>query len=235
MDFSIPPDLQTYLAKLDTFIATEITPLQNQSDNNRFFDHRREHSRTDWDNQGLPRAEWEALLHRATRLADAAGFWRFSLPVAYGGSNTSSARGRNLWMAVIREHLASKGLGLFADLQTEHSIVGNFPDVVMLLHFGSEEQKRVLIQGRLNGGSKICFGLTEPGHGSDATFMESWARREGKGWRINARKCWQTGAHNASHFFVFARTDGRDGEAKGITCFVVPRETEGLKVESFEW
>jgi hypothetical protein len=41
-------------------------------------------------------------------------------------------------MAVIREHLAAKGLGLFNDLQTEHSMVGNFPDVVMLMNFGNE-------------------------------------------------------------------------------------------------
>lgn len=235
MNFSIPPDLQTYLQNLDTFIATQITPLQNQSDNNRFFDHRREHSRTDWDNHGLPRPEWETLLAHATRLADAAGFWRFSLPSTYGGSNSSSAKGSNLWMAVIREHLASKGLGLANDLQNEHSVVGNFPDVVMVLHFGTEAQKRELIEGRLGGTVRICFGLTEPRHGSDATFMESVARREGDGWRINARKCWQTGAHKATHFFVFVRTQGRAGEARGITCFVVPRGTEGVKVESFEW
>jgi len=47
----------------------------------------------------------------------------------------SSGRGSNLWMAVIREHLASKGLGLFNDLQNEHSVVGNFPDVVMIRYF----------------------------------------------------------------------------------------------------
>ena len=57
MNFSIPPDLQEYLAALDTFIDTEITPLQHKDDNNRFFDHRREHARTDWDGHGLPRAE----------------------------------------------------------------------------------------------------------------------------------------------------------------------------------
>lgn len=69
-------------------------------------------------------------------------------------------------MAVIREHLAAKGLGLFNDLQNEHSIVDNFPDVVMLLHFGSEEQRRVLIPGRLKGDVRVTFGLTEKDHGT---------------------------------------------------------------------
>lgn len=239
MNFEIPPALKQYLSDLDTFIEREVTPLQNQDDNNRFFDHRREHARTDWDNGGLPRPEWESLLEKCTQLADAAGFWRFSLPTEYGGQNTSDGRGSNLWMAVIREHLASKGLGLFNDLQNEHSVVGNFPDIVMLQHFGNAEQKRELIHGRLAGKVRITFGLTEPSHGSDATFMETRAVRELRegveGWRIDGAKMWQTGMHRATHCFIFARTGRKDGDAEGISCFIVPRDTPGIKVESYEW
>ena len=60
MDFNIPPELTAYLAELDRFIEAEIKPLQAQDDNERFFDHRREWARTDFDNSGLPRPEWEA-------------------------------------------------------------------------------------------------------------------------------------------------------------------------------
>jgi len=105
----------------------------------------------------------------------------------------------------------------------------------MVLRFGSQEQKRVLFEGRLRGDVRICFGLTEPEHGSDATSMGAVAIRDGEGWRISARTCWQTGAHRATHFFVFVRTGGREGEARGITCFVVPAGTTGVEVESFEW
>jgi len=73
MDFAIPADLQAYLAELDAFIAAEIKPLEQQDDNIRFFDHRREHARTDWEAGGLPRHEWEELLKAATRRADKAG------------------------------------------------------------------------------------------------------------------------------------------------------------------
>ena len=65
MDFKIPQELQNYLDELDQFIEKEIMPIQNRDDNIRFFDHRREHARTDWDNNGLPRKEWEALLAEA--------------------------------------------------------------------------------------------------------------------------------------------------------------------------
>lgn len=236
MNFDLPPGLEDYLSQLDAFIDREIKPLQNENDNNRFFDHRREHSRTNWDNGGLPREEWEDLLKECTRRADKAGFWRFSLPKEYGGQNEASGRGSNLWMAVIREHLASKGLGLFNDLQNEHSIVGNFPDVVMVQHFGTPEQKRELIHGRLQGKTRITFGLTEPGHGSDATHMDTRAEKQADGsYVINGGKMWQTGMHKATNCFIFARTSGKNGDAKGISCFNVPANTPGIKVESYEW
>ncbi|TKA25579.1 hypothetical protein B0A50_05440 [Salinomyces thailandicus] len=236
MNFNVPPPLTDYLSRLDTFIENEITPLQNQDDNDRFFDHRREHARTDWDRGGLPREDWEALLKECTRRADKAGFYRLSLPREYGGQNEASGRGSNLWMAVIREHLASKGLGLFNDLQNEHSVVGNFPDVVMVQHFGSAAQKQELIHGRLQGKTRITFGLTEPEHGSDATHMSTRAEKQADGsYIINGAKMWQTGMHKATHCFIFARSSGKSGSAKGITCFIVPRATPGIKVESYEW
>ena len=97
MDFAIPDDIQDTLDALDAFIEKEIKPLQAQDDNERFFDHRREHARTDWDNQGLPRHEWEELLHEMRKRADAAGHYRFAIPEEFGGKN-----GSNLAMAVIR-------------------------------------------------------------------------------------------------------------------------------------
>ena len=62
MDFTIPKEIQDYLSVLDRFIETDIKPLEEADDNIRFFDHRREYARTDFENQGLPRADWEALL-----------------------------------------------------------------------------------------------------------------------------------------------------------------------------
>ena len=79
MDFDIPQEMQDYLQELDDFIDKEITPLQMENDNNRFFDHRREDARTDWERGGLPNEEWEQLLHEATRRADAAGHYRYPL------------------------------------------------------------------------------------------------------------------------------------------------------------
>ncbi|MFN5782693.1 MAG: acyl-CoA dehydrogenase family protein [Novosphingobium sp.] len=234
MDFALPADLVAYLEELDAFIAAEIKPLEQQDDNIRFFDHRREGARTDFENGGLPRHDWEQLLGEARRRADKAGHWRFSAPKKYGGKD-----GSNLWMAVIRDRFAAKGLGLHNDLQNEHSIVGNFPFVEMFEQWGTEEQKREFILGGFEGKRRVAFGLTEPDHGSDATHMETRAVRETRdgvpGWRIDGRKMWITGMHVATHCAMFARTDGKDGDARGISCFLVPNPTPGLEIEEYLW
>ena len=234
MNFDLPPELVAYLGELDAFIEREIVPLQAQDDNERFFDHRREWARTDFDNGGLPRAEWEALLGEARRRADKAGHLRFALPREFGGQD-----GSNLWMAVIREHFAARGLGLHNDLQNEHSIVANNPFVLAIRDFGTPAQCDEFIQGMLDERVHLAFGLTEPQHGSDATHMETRAvpeARDGRaGWRIDGEKMWTTGMHIATHCVVFARTSGNDGAARGISALLVPAHTDGVKIEEYLW
>ena len=234
MDFAISPELQAYLDELDAFIDAEIKPLEQADDNIRFFDHRREDARTDWEREGLPNEEWEALLGEAISRADAAGHWRYSSPSKYGGKD-----GTNLGMAVIREHFARMGLGLHNDLQTEHSIVGNHPFVAMFEHFGTEAQQKEFILGGFERTRRVCFGLTEAEHGSDATHMETHAVREQRdgvdGWLINGEKMWITGMHKASHCAVFARSSGEAGDAKGITCFLAPNPNPGIIIEEWMW
>jgi len=230
MDFAIPDDIQDTLDALDAFIEKEIKPLQAQDDNERFFDHRREWARTDFENDGVPRADWEALLREMRRRADAAGWLRLALPVEFGGQGAS-----NIKMAIIREHFATKGLGLHNDLQNESSIVGNFPTVLMMRDFGTEEQKKEWMPGFLDGTRRLAFGLTEPNHGSDATYMETTAYRDGDEWVINGMKRWNSGLHHATHDIIFARTSGNHGEPKGISAFLVPTDAPGFKVEFFWW
>ena len=234
MDFNLPPDLLAYLAELDAFIAREIDPLQAADDNQRFFDHRREWARTDFEAGGLPRPEWEALLAQARRKADAAGHLRFALPREYGGQD-----GSHLWMAVIREHLAARGLGLHNDLQNEHSIVANNPFVLMFRDFGRPDQQAYFIPGMLGGSVKLAFGLTEAAHGSDATHMDTTALRQTRdgvpGWCIQGEKMWITGMHTATHCAVFARTSGVAGDARGISALLVPNPHPGLTIEEYLW
>ena len=230
MNFDIPRDLADYLLELDDFIERVIRPLEQQDDNIRFFDHRREDARTDWERGGLPNDAWEALMEQAKRLADAAGHYRYPIPRQYGGRD-----GTNLGMAIIREHLAKKGLGLHNDLQTEHSIVGNNVGVLLMLAYGTDRQQAEWIEPMLQGKLSYAYGITEPNHGSDATHMETRAERRGDDWIINGEKTWNTGIHKAPYDLVYARTSGKPGDAQGITAFLVPMNAPGLKIEEMLW
>src|SRR5258707_4531038 len=210
MDFTIPQNIKDLLGESDALRVREIVPVKGQDDKDRFFNHRREWARTDFEHGGLPRKEWEDLLREMRKRADKAGFLRLALPEEFGGRNIG-----NLAMAIIREHLAAKGLGLHNDLQNESSVVGNFPQVLMMRDFGTEEQKKTILPGMLNGTMRLAFGLTEPKHGSDATWMETRAVRDGNGWRINGEKMWNTGVHVATHDTEFCRNRGKDGSSRG--------------------
>jgi alkylation response protein AidB-like acyl-CoA dehydrogenase len=230
MDFEIPPDITAFLEEVDRFIDDKIKPLEEMDDNVRFFDHRREDARTDWDRGGLPNAQWEALLHRAKQLAIEAGIFSYPFPVEHGGRD-----GGNLGMAIIREHLAAKGLGLHNDLQNEHSVVGNNIGLLLLLEYGSEAQKGEWLEGLKTASRGFAFGITEPEHGSDATYMETRAERDGDDWVINGEKTWNTGVHVADADLVMARTSGEPGDALGITAFLVPMDTPGVEVQEYLW
>jgi acyl-CoA dehydrogenase len=235
VDFNLPKGLVDYLAELDRFIEAEIRPLEERDDNIRFFDHRREHARTDWDKGGLPRHEWEDLLRQARQVADKAGHFRFALPKEMGGAGRDVGCGPNLAMAVIREHFAHKGLGLHNDLQNEHSIVGNSIGAQLMWNYGTPEQKAEWMEALAAGKRGFAFGITEPKHGSDATHMETAARREGDTWIIEGEKTWNTGVHVASHDMVMARTSGKAGDAAGITAFLVPLNAPGVTIERYIW
>lgn len=234
MEYLYSERLPALLDQLDAFIESDLKPLESRDDNQRFFDHRREHARTDWDRDGRPREDWEALLREARELCRKAGYLGLALPGEYGGGDAS-----NLEMAVIREHLAAKGIGLHCDLQNEHCMVGNFPTTLAFRDFGTQAQRDAFIPGSIDGSIAVAFGLTEPEHGSDATWMETTARREIRdgvpGWLINGEKMWTTGAHVASHILVFARTSGDDGSARGISCFVMPSESPGYQIGEWLW
>lgn len=230
MNFDIPQDIADLLIEVDAFIEAKIVPLEKANDNIRFFDHRREYARTDWDAGGTPAKDWEDLLTQARKLAVEAGLFNYQMPRALGGRD-----GSNLGMAIMREHLAGKGLGLHCDLQNEHSVVGNNLCLLLMDVYGTEQQKAEWIEPLKDLSRGFAFGITEPEHGSDATHMETTALKEGDSWVIDGEKTWNTGVHFADHDLVLARTSGQAGDARGITAFLVPMTAEGVKIEEYLW
>jgi alkylation response protein AidB-like acyl-CoA dehydrogenase len=227
MDFGVPEETRRLLDDLDEFVEREIEPLE--AEHPEFFDHRREAARTNWDD-GTPTAEWLALVEEMRERAAEAGFHRLLLPEELGGQGAS-----HLTMAIVREHLASRGPGLHNVLSFEVSVVGNHSAARLIHRYGSEEQRERYLEGMLSGEVVGAFGLTEPEHGSDATHMDTVARKEGDEWVIDGRKRWITGMDRADVVQVFARTSGEDGDHEGITGFLVPTDTGGLEVPYYHW
>ena len=227
MPDTAPPEIEAFLEEIEEFIESEIVPLEEAHPE--FFDHRREHARTDWDAGGVPREDWEELIAEQRRRADEAGIYRYALPKGLGGRD-----GSNLGMAYVREHLGRLGVGLHNVLQQEAAIVGNFPIAQILHEYGTPDQ-RDLLEGVITRETPVGFGLTEPDHGSDATWMDTTAERDGDEWVIEGAKRWNSGMHVAEYDLVFARTSREDGDHEGITAFLVPTDADGLEVERFWW
>ena len=111
MDFTLPEHLPPLLAEMDAFIEAEIKASGTRA--HAVLRPPPGFARTDLDNGGVPRREWEDLLDEMRRRADAAGWLRYGLPSKFGGRD-----GTNLDMAVIREHLAHKDSGCTTTCRT---------------------------------------------------------------------------------------------------------------------
>ncbi len=96
-------------------------------------------------------------------------------------------------------------------------------------NYGTEEQKQKFLRPLVDGSKTGCFGLTEPNAGSDAAGQQTRAVLDGDEYVINGGKIFTTNSAFADTFVVFAMTDKSLG-TKGISAFVVPRETPGLTV-----
>jgi alkylation response protein AidB-like acyl-CoA dehydrogenase len=112
-------------------------------------------------------------------------------------------------------------IGVLVDVQ--NTLVNN-----ALLHWASDDQQRTWLP-RLASDTVGAYALSEAGSGSDAFALATRATRDGDGWRLDGRKLWITNAAEAAVFIVFATVDPSAGY-RGITAFLVPRDTPGFAV-----
>src|SRR5438105_9299800 len=96
-----------------------------------------------------------------------------------------------------------------------------------ILKYGSEEQKQKYLPKLAKGEWLGCFGLTEPGAGSDAANQASTCRRDGDGWVINAHKMWISNGSTARVALIFAQGDPSK-KHRGISAFLVDTDTPGF-------
>lgn len=168
------------------------------------------HSR-EWDEkQEFPRE----VFARLGELGLAGVCW----PEEYGGSGLST-----LDWAIVMEELARVDAGVALSLAAHHGLCSAHIHLA-----GSEEQKRRFLPPLARGEKVGCWGLTEPGSGSDAGGMRTTAVQEGDDWVLNGSKNFITNGRVADTAVVMAVTDRAAGK-KGISAIVVERGTPGFR------
>ena len=139
-------------------------------------------------------------------------------PAEYGGSGLSV-----LDWAIVMEEMARGDAGVALSLAAHHSLASAHINLA-----GSEEQKRRFLTPLAKGDKVGCWGLTEPGSGSDAGGLRTTAVRDGDHWVLNGSKNFITNGGIADTAVVMAVTDRAAGK-KGISAFVVERGTNGFR------
>ena len=161
-----------------------------------------------------------------------AGFFRYALPSSMGGLD-----GTNLGMAVIRDHLAAKGLGLHNDLQNESSVVGNLVFPLILDRFGTPEQKQQFLDGAITGEAGVRLQPDRAQSRLRRNVARDERRREtASDWVINGAKRFASGV-DIVEARDRVRADLRRARrrAQGITAFIVDTSDPGYEIPYFHW
>ncbi|MFD4230626.1 acyl-CoA dehydrogenase family protein [Streptomyces sp. NPDC058545] len=145
------------------------------------------------------------------------GFLGLTVPEEYGGSG-----GDHLAYCLVTEELGRGDSSVRGIVSVSLGLVAK-----TIATWGDEEQKRQWLPPLAAGEAIGCFGLTEPGTGSDAGNLTTKAVRDGDSYVINGTKMFITNGTWADVVLLFARTGDAPGH-KGISAFLVPTDTPGL-------
>ncbi len=147
------------------------------------------------------------------------GFLGALLPEEFGGVALDA-----ISYCLLLEELARACTSTAMTISVHNGLVGK-----TILENGTDEQRGKYLEPMAFGEKIGSFALTEPAAGSDATALETRASRDGEDYILNGCKTWASNGEIAGIFLVFAVTDPEAG-AKGISAFIVEKDTPGFKV-----
>jgi acyl-CoA dehydrogenase len=204
MDFSLAPEIEAIRARVRSFVETHVLPLEGDRDN--------------YDEGENIRLDRLSLLRERAR---AEGLWAFQMPVERGGQGLPI-----VGMAACYEEASRSIFGPVA-LNCAAPDDGN---MIVLNKVATEAQKDRWLQPVIDGSVRSSFVMTEPmpGSGSDPSAMRTEATRKGDSWVVNGHKWFITGAAEAKHFILIARTS--DDRRKGLTAFMFHADQAGWEI-----
>ncbi len=147
------------------------------------------------------------------------GFMGVAVPEEYAGAGMD-----NICYAIAMEEISRACASTSVIMSVNNSLACD-----PILTFGSEEQKRKYLVPLASGRQLGCFGLTEPGAGSDSGSQKTTAVRDGSRYVVNGTKNFITNAPQADTCVLFTMTD-KEKKHKGITAFILDMKTDGVTV-----
>lgn len=151
------------------------------------------------------------------------GFMGVVVPEKFGGAELDTVS----YVAALEE--VSKACASTGTVMAVHNSAAILP----ILMFGTEEQKEKYLPSLASGEVVGAFALTEPGAGSDAAQVATTAKEDGEYYVLNGTKCFITNGSAAGTFIIFASKDRSLG-IKGLTAFIVEKDTPGFIVGKHE-
>ncbi len=100
----------------------------------------------------------------------------------------------------------------------------------VLIHYGSDEQRRRHLPAIANEALIWCQGFSEPAAGSDLTSLRTRAERKGDFYLVNGQKIWTSGAHYSQWIILLARTGTEESRSRGLSLFLVPIDSPGIQI-----
>lgn len=204
MDFSLDSETADLCGRIRNFVAAEILPLE--SDPASFDEH--ENIRLD-------------VLQTLRAKAKSEGLWSLQMPKERGGGGLNT-----VGMAACYEEM---GRSIFGPV-VFNSAAPDDGNMFVLNRVATEAQKERWLQPIIDGKVRSAFAMTEPapGSGSDPTVMLTRAERRNDRWIVNGHKWFITGAGEAQHFILLAKSS--DDPRRGLTAFLVDRDQPGFRV-----
>ncbi len=205
MDFTVSPRIEEFRSRIAAFVGDRLLPLE--ADRSSYDAH--ENIRLD-------------LADRLRAEAKAEGLWCLQLKPETGGQGLGK-----VGMAVCYEAMNRSIFGpvIF------NSAAPDDGNMMVLEAVGTEAQKARWLKPIVEGKVRSAFAMTEPmpGGGSDPSMMMTRAEKRGDAYVISGRKWFITGAAEAQHFILLARTS--DDPRKGLTAFLFDRDQPGWTIE----
>ncbi|WP_416882459.1 acyl-CoA dehydrogenase family protein [Marivita sp.] len=205
MDFMLPPRVEDFRARIARFVEDEILPV--------------EEDRGNWDAHGNIASEPLEILREK---AKADGLWCLQLRPETGGQGLGK-----VGMATCYEEMNRSIFGPVVF----NSAAPDDGNMMVLEQAATDAQKAQWLQPIVRGDVRSAFAMTEPhpGGGSDPGMMLTTAKKQGDRYVIRGRKWFITGAEDAAHFILMARTS--DDPRRGLTAFLHHRDEPGWRID----